>query len=439
MKSKNCAKRKRFIPNLLIMTSTQRDATSSKESESVTTSPEYVKDLEKKVRQLEDTEKAILNVLEDARLLEEQLRRQTEERDSILRFLRSIGDGIVAVDLGGNMLFVNEVAFQIIKSSKFDTGKFDVSGIRCQDLFSLRNEKHPDVSIDFLERIVKGERCIEDMHGVLARPNGSTISIAFSVNPILGEDDKLLGCMISLKDMTEERQVESAKDRFLSVAAHQLRTPLSGMRWHMEMILGGDIGEVSPEVKETIGKIHENTVRMVGLINDLLNVALLDAGQSPESLESIGVSDVLSEIFEELKPLAEKSRVSLNLSLAGKSDTWRIRSFPRRLHEVFENLIHNAVKYSRPDSKVSVSLDAGEKGHGIISVQDEGIGIPKTERDKIFGKFFRASNALRWKTEGSGLGLAVVKSFVEEMGGTVSFESEEGKGTTFIVDLPLAK
>ncbi len=411
--------------------------TTAVDSENI--SEAYVKDLEKKVRQLEDTERAILNVLEDARLLEEQLRRQTEERDSILRFLRSIGDGVVAVDLGGNVLFVNEIACQILNVPGCDAEKCDVGGVRCQELFSLRNEKHPEISIDFLERIVKGERLIEDMHGVLVRPDGSTVPIAFSVSPIRGEGEKLLGCMIAFKDMTEERQVESAKDRFLSVAAHQLRTPLSGMRWHMEMILNGDMGEVAPEVKETIEKIHENTVRMVGLINDLLNVALLDSGQGPESAEPIGVSDALAEIFDELKPLAEKSRVSLDLSLAGKSESWRVLSFPRRLHEIFENLIHNAVKYSRPDSKVSVSLEAGTKGRCLVSVRDEGIGIPKAEQGKVFGKFFRASNALRWKTEGSGLGLPVVKSFVEEMGGMVSFESEEGKGTTFIVDLPLAK
>ena len=399
----------------------------------------YVKDLEKKVRQLEDTEKAILNVLEDARLLEEELHRQTEERESILRFLRSIGDGIIAVDLGGNTLFVNEVACRLVRPTVSKGDPCDISNMRCQDLFSLQNEKYPDVSVDFLERIVKGERLVEDKHGVLVRADGSTVPIAFSISPIRGDEEKLLGCMIAFKDMTEERQVEGAKDRFLSVAAHQLRTPLSGMRWHMEMLLGGDMGAMSSESEETVRKVYDNTVRMIELINDLLNVALLDAGQSPESLESTGISDVLSEIFEELKPLAEKSRVSLDLSLAGKSESWKTISFPRRLHEVFENLIHNAVKYSRPDSKVFVSLESGSKGRCLVSVRDEGIGIPKAERDKVFGKFFRVSNALRWKTEGSGLGLAVVKSFVEEMGGSVSFESEEGKGTTFIVDLPLAK
>lgn len=402
-------------------------------------SESYVRDLEKKVHQLEDTEKAILNVLEDARLLEEELRRQTDERESILRFLRSIGDGIIAIDLGGNTLFVNEIACRLVRPSAPKEEPCDISNMRCQDLFSLQNEKHPGVPIDFLERIAKGERLVEDTYGMLVRADGSAVQVAFSVTPIRSEGEKLLGCMIAFRDMTEERLVDGAKDRFLSVAAHQLRTPLSGMRWHMEMLLGGDVGTMSPDVEETVRKIYDNAVRMIGLINDLLNVALLDAGQSPDSLESIGVSDVLSEIFAELKPFAEKSRVSLDLSLAGKSESWKVLSFPRRLHEVFENLIHNAVKYSRPDSKVSVSFYAGVKGRCLISVRDEGIGIPKADYNKVFGKFFRASNALRWKTEGSGLGLTVVKSFVEEMGGTVSFESEEGKGTTFVVDLPLAK
>ena len=407
--------------------------------ESAPVSPEYVRDLEKKVRQLEDTEKAILNVLEDARILEDQLRRQTEERESILRFLRSIGDGVVAIDLGGNILFINETAGRLLRPEGCSSdGCEDMKGLRCNELFSLASEKSPDISVDFLERIVENGKSFEDTRGILLRKGGSQIPVAYSVGPIRSGDDRLLGCMIVLKDMTEEREVDSAKDRFLSVAAHQLRTPLSGMRWNMEMILSGDSGESSPEVKQSVERIHENTLRMIGLINDLLNVALLDAGQDPSTAEPVGISGEIANVFEELKPLAEKSRIALEYVAAKDSADWSVLSFPRRLYEVCENLIHNAVKYSRPDSSVVIRLEAAEeKGWCRLSVSDTGIGIPKSERERVFGKFFRASNALRWKTEGSGLGLAVVKNFVEEMGGQVSFESEEEKGTTFVVEIPL--
>jgi signal transduction histidine kinase len=178
---------------------------------------------------------------------------------------------------------------------------------------------------------------------------------------------------------------------------------------------------------------------MIGLINDLLNVALLDAGQDPESAESVGIVETIHGVLGELQPLAEKSDVRIDFHPSEPSSDWNILSFPRRLYEVCENLIHNAVKYSRPKSTVTIRLESTSEGEVSLSVSDTGIGIPKSEREKIFGKFFRASNALRWKTEGSGLGLAVVKNFVEEMGGHVSFESEENKGTTFLVRLPLAK
>ena len=395
--------------------------------------------IERDITERRQYESRLVAQAEDLKIANEALAREKEERDSVLRFLRSIGDSVIAVDLGGNILFLNEAAGNILGVSKGDIEKQALLGSRCQDLFSLANEKRPDTVVDFLEQIIATKSSLEVARGILIRKDLEPLAVAYSVNPISSDDKRLLGCMIVLKDMTEERAMDSAKDRFLSVAAHQLRTPLSGMRWNMEMLLGGDVGDVSPEVSETVKKIHANTLRMIGLINDLLNVALLDAGQDPESSEAVGIVETISTVLGELQSLAEKSGVRIDFSPTKKSSSWKVVSFPRRLHEVCENLIHNAVKYSRPESTVTVRLEELSEHEASLSVSDTGIGIPKSEREKIFGKFFRASNALRWKTEGSGLGLAVVKNFVEEMGGRVSFESEEGKGTTFLVRLPIAK
>ncbi len=395
--------------------------------------------VERDITKRRQYEKQLVDQAEDLKVANESLGREKEERDSVLRFLQSIGDSVIAVDLGGNILFLNEAAGSILGIPEYDVKSQSVLGNRCQDFFSLATEKYPDVSIDFLEQIITKKSSLENARGLLVRRTLETLPIAYSINPIHSDDNRLLGCMIVFKDMTEERAMDNAKDRFLSVAAHQLRTPLSGMRWNMEMLLGGDVGEISPEATETVKKIHANTLRMIGLINDLLNVALLDAGQDPESSEAVGVVETISTVLEELQSLAEKSSVHIDFAPSKKSNSWKVLSFPRRLHEVCENLIHNAVKYSPSGSTVTIHLDTTTEDEIVFSVSDTGIGIPKSEREKIFGKFFRASNALRWKTEGSGLGLAVVKNFVEEMGGRVSFESKEGKGTTFLVELPLAK
>ncbi|QQR77201.1 MAG: PAS domain-containing protein [Candidatus Moraniibacteriota bacterium] len=395
--------------------------------------------VERDITKRRQYEKQLVAQSEDLKVANESLGREKEERDSVLRFLQSIGDGVIAVDLGGNILFLNEAAGSILGIPEYDVKSQSVLGNRCQDFFSLATEKRPNVPIDFLEQIITKKSSLEDTRGLLVRKGLETLPISYSINPIHSDDNRLLGCMIVFKDMTEERAMDNAKDRFLSVAAHQLRTPLSGMRWNMEMLLGGDVGEISPEATETVKKIHANTLRMIGLINDLLNVALLDAGQDPESSEAVGVVETISTVLGELQSLAEKSGVHIDFAPSKKSNSWKVLSFPRRLHEVCENLIHNAVKYSPSGSTVTIHLDTTTEDKIVFSVSDTGIGIPKSEREKIFGKFFRASNALRWKTEGSGLGLAVVKNFVEEMGGRVSFESKEGKGTTFLVELPLAK
>lgn len=396
--------------------------------------------VERDVTEQRKYEDQLITQAKDLENINEELQREKDERDSILRFLRSIGDGVIAVDLGGNVLFVNETASQLIMVPSLSADKREMKGVRCKELFWIASEKRPDDSIDFLERIVGGEKSLEDTHAVLLRSDKSMIPIAYSVSPIRGEDERLLGCMLIIKDMTDEREVDSAKDRFLSVAAHQLRTPLSGMRWHMEMLLDGDVGEISPEVKEVIEQVHENTLRMAGLINDLLNVALLDAGQDQGSSGPVNVVETVKSSIDELKLFAEKLKISLDLFVSENSHEWSVRSLPRRLYEICENLIHNAIKYSRSGSTVSIRVEASKKeGFCVLTVSDTGIGIPKAEREKIFGKFFRASNAFRWRTEGTGLGLCVVKSFAEEMGGSITFESEEGEGTKFIVEFPIAK
>ena len=395
--------------------------------------------VERDVTERHRYEEQLVDQAEDLKVANEALGREKEERDSVLRFLRSIGDSVIAADLGGNILFLNEAAGNILGLSNRGIGTQTLLGSRCQEWFSLATERNPNVSVDFLEQVITKKTSLEDARGILIRKDMEVLPIAYSINPMYSDDQRLLGCVLVFKDMTEERAMDSAKDRFLSVAAHQLRTPLSGMRWNMEMLLGGDVGEISPAVAETVQKIHANTLRMIGLINDLLNVALLDAGQDPESTESVGIVETIRGVLGELQSLAEKSDVQIDFHPSEPSSDWNILSFPRRLYEVCENLIHNAVKYSRPKSTVTIRLESISEGEVSLSVSDTGIGIPKSEREKIFGKFFRASNALRWKTEGSGLGLAVVKNFVEEMGGHVSFESEENKGTTFLVRLPLAK
>lgn len=230
-------------------------------------------------------------------------------------------------------------------------------------------------------------------------------------------------------------QLDQAKTDFINIASHQLRTPLGGMRWSIEMLLGDEVGAVSDEAKETIRQVYENNQRMVVLVNDLLNVARIEQGKVVEKPEMTDIAVVLNEAVKAMRVEARHKEADLRLEILSENIP-SIMVAPKRFFEVIQNLISNAIKYNRPNGSVTVTLQTSKK-HMRISVTDTGIGIPASEQGKIFSKFFRAGNAIASTVEGTGLGLFVVKSFIEENGGIVRFKSTEGVGTTFIIELPL--
>lgn len=229
--------------------------------------------------------------------------------------------------------------------------------------------------------------------------------------------------------------MDQTKTDFINIASHQLRTPLGGMRWSMEMLLAGEVGQISDEAKETVRQNLENNQRMVALVNDLLNVARIEQGRMKETPESTDIVSILDEAVKTMEPEAGHRNVALKLDVLSK-DIPPIMIARKHFFEAIQNLVSNAIKYNRPKGTVTVSVQASQRSVRI-SVADTGMGIPKSEQPKIFSKFFRAGNALATDVEGTGLGLFVAKSFVEEGGGIVRFKSQEGVGTTFFIELPL--
>ncbi|MDD5083948.1 MAG: ATP-binding protein [Candidatus Moranbacteria bacterium] len=230
-------------------------------------------------------------------------------------------------------------------------------------------------------------------------------------------------------------QLDQAKTDFINIASHQLRTPLGSMRWSMEMILADEMGPISDSAKDALREIYENNQRMGDLVNDLLSVARIEQGKVVEKAVATDIASVISEAVKMMQPEAKHRQITLRFDMPTK-DIPSIMVAPKRFFEVIQNLISNAIKYNRPEGMVIVAMEVSTR-HMRISVTDTGIGIPQSEHAKIFSKFFRAGNALSTNTEGTGLGLFVAKSFVEENGGIIRFKSEEGVGTTFIIELPI--
>ncbi len=244
----------------------------------------------------------------------------------------------------------------------------------------------------------------------------------------------LEGRFIVLHDVSREKLIEKMKTEFVSIAAHQLRTPLSAIKWSLRMILDGDLGELSPEQKEYLERTYQSNERMIDLINSLLNVARIEEGRFVYTLQKIDISQVLKETIEELKSQIKSKKQKLKLKIAKGLPL--VLTDPEKIKLVFQNLIENAVKYTPEKGSINIELKSSDK-KVFFKIQDTGVGIPKKEQDRIFGKFFRGSNVIKMETQGNGLGLFIVKNIIEAHGGKIWFESEENKGTTFYFEIPI--
>jgi signal transduction histidine kinase len=232
-------------------------------------------------------------------------------------------------------------------------------------------------------------------------------------------------------------RLDRAKSEFVSVAAHQLRTPLSGIKWGLNILFEGDAGDMSEEQRSIIKKSAESNDRMIALVNDLLDVDHIETEKDRYTFEAVDICEIIESIFSELKPRAEEQGTTLAFENRFAKYA-KVRADKVKIRAVIQNLLENAVRYIMKDGTVTVRLkQEGEMMN--VSVTDDGIGIPADEQEKIFTKFFRADNAVKLRTDGSGLGLFIAHDIVRKHKGEIWFESEKDKGTVFAFTVPVAK
>lgn len=230
-------------------------------------------------------------------------------------------------------------------------------------------------------------------------------------------------------------ELDAIKTEFVSIAAHQLRTPLTGIRWSYQTLLDGDTGAVSQEQRRLLESGLGATLRMVDLVNDLLSVARIEEGKFGIRLRKQPMAPLLTRLAGRYGALAEQKGIRFSsLVPASLPD---IAFDEEKMEIVFDNLLDNALKYTEPGGAIALKVFC-EDGSVHSEVSDTGVGISKNQMHRVFTKFFRADNALRLHTSGTGLGLYVVKNIVENHGGTVTVGSQESKGSVFRVTLPVA-
>ncbi len=233
----------------------------------------------------------------------------------------------------------------------------------------------------------------------------------------------------------KEQELEKAKSTFLSMATHQLHTPLGSIKWGLELLGSGDCGDLSANGKKLLIQMQASCISLINMVSDLLNISRIEGTRIGKSISTFEIIPIIKLQIDQLKAYLTRKNIKIDLQLP-KEKCLTVNIDPQHFQQVLENILANAVKYNKSHGSVTISVVCNE-GQVIISIHDTGIGIPKEEQQNIFGKFYRGSNAVKTEVLGSGLGLFIAKVLVESWGGSIWFESEEGKGSSFHFTIPL--
>ena len=237
-----------------------------------------------------------------------------------------------------------------------------------------------------------------------------------------------------IKGFEQVALLNKMKSEFISVASHQLRTPLSAMKWELELLLSKMSEGLSPKQLEIMGKMSKSNERMIRLVNDLLDVVRLEQGRFSLNKEDLNLTEIIKEVIDDITPLAKVNNIKIRIISENK--IFAIKGDRKRIRMVAENLISNAIKYGLGRGDIEIKIKA-EKDYYVVSIKDEGVGIPEKQQEHVFEKFFRSDNIIRYRTDGTGLGLYIAKNIVEQSGGKIWFKSKEDVGSIFYFSLPI--
>ncbi|MDX2776665.1 ATP-binding protein [Streptomyces caniscabiei] len=342
----------------------------------------------------------------------------------------NIGDGLAVTDAEGRITLFNERFREIFGLEGDLKGRFftDVAPMLDQQGHVIPQSRRIITSV--LRQNKKKTIHLSD--GLLyRRGDSSTFPASGTVTPVVS-GGKVVGAIEVVRDVSIEADIDRAKTEFVSLASHQLRTPLTAAKWYTEFLLQGEVGKLRAGQVTYLREVHSAIVRTIKLVSSLLNVSRLEMGSIAVAPERTDVVLLARSVVQDCAVQISQRRQNIQQKYP---ETLIMNVDPKLVRMMIENLVTNAIKYTPEKGSITVSIKKQEDDV-MIEVRDTGYGIPANQQDKIFTKLFRADNVQSKTTEGVGLGLYLVKSIVEYCGGDIWFESIENEGTTFHIRLP---
>ncbi|MDB5178279.1 MAG: multi-sensor signal transduction histidine kinase [Patescibacteria group bacterium] len=350
-----------------------------------------------------------------------------EYRISTQATINSLGEGLIVTDVRGRITTINPYALESLGFQEDELlGQWFPRSIVAVDQHS-----HPIPQLDrIIIRALTTGQTVSGRTRYL-RKNGSVMPVFITVSPVL-IDGRPTGAIEVFRDLTGETQLELAKDEFVSLASHQLRTPATGVKLILSMLSQGDFGDLTPKQKKYVDKAIQSNDHQLHIIESLLSAAQVDSGRMELERDSTDLVRVLHEAVNEHMAIIQDKQQEVFMDTPPKLiltiDVSKIRM-------VIDNLLSNASKYSNPGDRIEIELTQ-QGPHIQLSVTDHGVGMPTADLKKLFTKFTRIKNELSTSAGGTGLGLFLVKNIVELHQGTVTVISDPGQGSKFTITLP---
>lgn len=339
---------------------------------------------------------------------------QGDQCERIQAILAATADGLIVLDAAGCVELVNPAAATLLGHA---VDNLLGEPVDVQSLFGLDEPLENGVAAEV--------EIAEPAHRVLL----------VRMNRVTGHDGMPAGHVISVHDITAEREAAVMKNEFVSMVSHELRTPLTSIKGYVDLIVDGDAGEINEIQREFLGIVQENSDRLVSLINDILDISRIESGRVHLRVEPLEMSEIIQGVADTFRAVAASADIELKCRV--EEPLPRAAGDRDRIGQVLMNLVSNAVKYSPGGG--SVTIEARQEGEEVVvSVSDTGIGIAPDDQERLFTKFYRVDSSLTRDIGGTGLGLSICKSVVELLGGDVGCDSEAGTGSTFWFSLPVA-
>ncbi len=342
-----------------------------------------------------------------------------KDRNSELRaILKSISNAIIAIDKDQNVLLMNKTAKNI-----FNYHEPDYEG----KPFEMIAKDRKSLLLCILDLFHKRERAKTQLHL-------GNIAYKINVDPIrLNDNDKIvIGAIVNIEDITEKIKLETIRSDFVANVTHELKTPLTSINGFVETLKSND--EIDNETRiKFLDIIEAESNRLKTLIDDILILSFIEGNKNHYPNEKVNLSETIKECLNLVSESVKDKNISLDFNFV-KDDIY-LRANPELMKQLILNLVDNAIKYSKEEGFVKLNLEEDEK-NVTFSVEDDGIGIPSGDVDRIFERFYRVDKARSKKVGGTGLGLAIVKHIVLNLNGNIKVQSEIDKGSKFIIEFP---